>query len=123
MTVHKSTTEVLDTWSPENVNAKYPRYVWADQFGAGNYYRTSTLFAHRGDYLAFRELSLAYTLPKAIAQKLACQQIDLSITGQNLGYLTSAKVAVPETLRSGGVASGTGYPLPRTLLFGINVKF
>ncbi len=120
---YNATTEVLDTWSPENVNAKYPRYVWADQFGAGNYYRTSTLFAHRGDYLAFRELSLAYTLPKAIAQKLACQQIDLSITGQNLGYLTSAKVAVPETLRSGGVASGTGYPLPRTLLFGINVKF
>lgn len=47
---YNATTEVLDTWSPENVNAKYPRYVWADQFGAGNYYRTSTLFAHRGDY-------------------------------------------------------------------------
>lgn len=117
------TTDVYETWSPDNVNAKYPRYVWADLFGAGNYNRTSTLFAHKGNYLAFRELSLSYTLPKAWTQKIGCQQLDLSITGQNLGYLTAAKVAVPETLRSGGIASGTGYPLPRTVLFGINMKF
>lgn len=120
---YNACTEVFDTWSPENPNAKYPRYVWADQLGTTNYFRNSTLFAKKGDYLAFRELSLSYTLPKAWCQKVRLQQVDFSITGQNLGYWTAAKVAVPETVRSGGTASGTGYPLPRTVIFGLNVKF
>ncbi len=120
---YNASTEVLNSWTATNVNAKYPRYVWADQYGAGNYYRTSTLFAFRGDYLSFREVSLSYTLPKAWAQKIACQQVDFSITGQNLGYLRSSKIAVPESIQAGGAYSGTGYPLPRTVLFGVNVKF
>ncbi|MDL2282408.1 TonB-dependent receptor [Parabacteroides sp. OttesenSCG-928-G06] len=116
-------TEVFDTWSPENPGAKYPRFVYADQLGPANYYRNSTMFAYNGNYLAIRELSLAYSLPKELVNKFRCQRLDLSVTGQNLGYITAAPVAVPETVRSGGTASGTGYPLPRTVLFGINVTF
>ncbi len=120
---YNTSTEVFDTWTESNPGAKYPKYVYADQLGAANYNRASTLFAYRGDYLAIRELSLSYSLPKALASKLYCQKLDLSVTGQNLGYLTAAPVASPEVSRGGGVASGTGYPLPRTLLFGINVTF
>ena len=115
---YNATKDVFDTWTPENTGAKYPMYVWADQLGKGNYNRTSTLFASNGNYLAFRELSLAYSLPKTIANKMFCQAVELSITGQNLGYLTAGKVARPEVS-----SSGSGYALPRTLLFGINVKF
>lgn len=116
-------TEVWDTWTPENPGAKYPKYVYADMQGADNYFRNSTLFAYDGSYLAFREVSLSYTLPKSIVNKIHCQKVELSITGQNLGYLCAAKVAAPEVSRTGGTASGTGYPLPRTLLFGLNVTF
>ncbi|HBT86217.1 MAG TPA: SusC/RagA family protein, partial [Porphyromonadaceae bacterium] len=120
---YNTTTDVFNTWTPENPNAKYPRYVWADQLGAGNLNRTSTLFAHKGDYLAFREISLSYSLPQTIANKLYMQAMNVSVTGQNLGYLTAAPVANPERAYGAGVASGTGYGLPRTLLFGINVTF
>lgn len=114
------TTDVFNTWTPENPGAKYPRYVWADQLQTANYYRGSTLFAYKGDYLALREISLAYSLPKAWANKLFCQAISVSATAQNLGYLTAAKtVATPE----GGGSTGSGYPLPRTLVFGLNVTF
>ena len=34
-------TLVKDTWTPENPNARFPRYVWADQLGPGNYYKVS----------------------------------------------------------------------------------
>ena len=118
-----TTTDVFNTWTESNPNAKYPRYVYADQLGASNYYRNSTLFAYKGDYLAVRELSLAYTLPKVLSTKFHCQQLDLSVTGQNLGYWCAGKVATPEVSRNGGTASGTGYPLPRTLIFGVNLKF
>ena len=91
--------------------------------GPDNYFRNSSIFAYDGSYLAFREVSLSYSLPKSIISKFNCQKLELSVTGQNLGYLCAAKVAAPEVSRTGGTASGTGYPLPRTLLFGLNVTF
>lgn len=115
---YNTTTEVFDTWSENNKGAKYPRYVYADQLGPGNYNRTSNLFAYRGNYLAVRELSLSYSLPKSLVQKFYCQRLDVSITGQNLGYWTAAPVASPEVS-----SAGAGYALPRTLLFGINLTF
>lgn len=115
---YNTTKDVFNTWTAENPNAKYPRYVWADQLGTANYYRRSTMFAYKGNYLAVREISLGYELPKKIANKMFCQRVNLSVTGQNLGYFTSAKVATPEKSDA-----GSGYALPRTLLFGLDVTF
>ena len=115
---YNTTTDVYDTWSEENPNAKYPRYAYADVLTNANYARNSTMFAYKGNYLAIRELSLTYSLPEIWAKKVFCQKVDVSITGQNLGYITSAKVATPEVS-----SAGSGYALPRTLLFGLNVTF
>ena len=76
------------------------------------------MFAYKGNYLAIREISLTYSLPELWAKKVFCQKVDVSITGQNLGYITSANVATPEVS-----SAGSGYALPRTLLFGLNVTF
>ncbi|EXZ89657.1 tonB-linked outer membrane, SusC/RagA family protein [Bacteroides fragilis str. J38-1] len=115
---YNTTKEVFNTWSDENPNAKYPRYACADVLTNANYARNSTMFAHKGNYLAIREISLSYSLPKVWANKAYCQRVDVSITGQNLGYITSANVASPEVSNA-----GSGYALPRTLLFGLNVTF
>lgn len=120
---YNATKEVFDTWTPENTGAKYPRYVWADQLGVGNYNRTSTLFAYEGSYLAFREVSLSYSLPKSLISKFHCQKMELSVTGQNLGYWVGAPVARPEVSHGGGPSQGDGYSLPRSIIFGINVTF
>ena len=107
-----------NTFSESNPNAKYPRYMYADQLGKGNYNRTSTLFTYKGDYLAFREISLSYRLPQRWTKKIAMNSVDLSLTAQNLGYLTAAKyVYTPEP---GGDTWG-GYSLPRIFVFGLNV--
>lgn len=113
-------TTVWDTVSEDNPNGKYPRYVWADQLGPANYYRQSTMFTYRGDYLAFRELSLAYALPKKVTDFIHAQKLEFSVTGQNLGYLTAAKFI--SNHESGGIVAAS-YPLPRTLLFGVNLTF
>lgn len=115
---YNTTTDVYDTWSEDNVSAKYPRYAYADLLTNANYARNSTMFAYKGNYLAIRELSLTYSLPEMWAKKVFCQKVDVSITGQNLGYITSANVATPEVS-----SAGSGYALPRTLLFGLNVTF
>ena len=111
--------ETKETWSPENPNAKYPTYVWADQNGKRNYCRSSSMFVYNGNYLALRELSLSYRLPQMWVQKAKLSNVELSVTGQNLGYLTEAKhLFSPEKSDNNG-----GYPLPRTVIFGINVSF
>ena len=120
---YNATTDVFNTWSESNPNAKYPRYVWADQLGTGNYNRTSSLFTYNGSYLTFREISLAYTLPKAWVSKLAMKNLEVSITGQNLGYIKSAPIATPEYSHGGGAYSGMGYGLPRTIILGVNATF
>jgi TonB-linked SusC/RagA family outer membrane protein len=117
---YNMTTDVFDTWTENNPNAKYPRYLWADQLGKANYNMPSTMFAQKGNYLAFREVSLSYQLPKSIVNKLEMQALSVSITGQNLGYWTSKKNTVSSPEVTDAVS---GYALPRTLIFGLNVTF
>ncbi len=89
--------------------------MWADQLGKGNF-RNSTLFTYKGDYLSFRQLSLSYSLPRKLINKAKIEKLDLSVTGQNLGYLTAAKtMSSPE----GGGIVDAGYSLPRTFTFGL----
>ena len=120
---YNTPTMYYDTWSESNPNAKYPRYLFADQNGKNNYI-ASTMFAYRGDYLAIREISLSYSLPESVAKMLKMQRAEVSITGQNLGYITGAKnVGSPEAIPKDNGAVGQGYSLPRTILFGVNLTF
>lgn len=110
---------VFDTWTETNTGAKWPTYIWADQLGARNYDRYSSLFAYHGDYLSFRDITLSYSLPEKWLRPLRIQKLDLSISGQNLGYITKAPyVYTPEVSGNYG-----GYPLPRMLVLGLNVTF
>lgn len=109
--------DTKQTWSPDNVNAEYPIYVWADQLGKRNYARSTSMFAYSGNYLSFRELSLSYRIPQAFSEKIKLSNVEFSVTGQNLGYWTKAThVFSPEDAENWG-----GYPLPRTVIFGINL--
>ena len=115
---YNTTKEVFNTWSEENPNAKYPRYAYADVLTNANYARNSTMFAYKGNYLAIREIFFELFTSQSMGKQAYCQKVDVSITGQNLGYITSANVATPEVSNA-----GSGYALPRTLLFGLNVTF
>lgn len=123
---YNMTTDIWDSWTPENPNAKYPRYDYADQLGKNNYVRTSEYWITKGNYLALRELQLSYTLPTNICNKFRCQGLTVSVTGQNLGYWTSSATPIPDYQQySSGDTGGNGgtYALPRTVLFGLNITF
>ena len=113
-----TTKEVFDTWTPENPNAKYPTYYWADQLFKNNTFRTSSMFYNKADYIAFREISLAYSLPADLLTKLKIEGIKFTLTGQNLGYMSKSTLFTPEATDQGINVTG-GYPLPRTVIFGV----
>jgi hypothetical protein len=116
---YNTLTNVKDTWSEDNPNAKYPIYIWADQLNARNYDRYNSMFVYNGDYLSFRELTLSYSLPRQWLSKVSIESLTVSVTGQNLGYLCAAPyVFSPEVASNWG-----GYPLPRMLVLGLNLTF
>ncbi|MCU7694776.1 SusC/RagA family TonB-linked outer membrane protein [Haoranjiania flava] len=117
-------SEVFDTYTPENVNAKYPTYYWADQLYKRNVDRPSSMFYSRGDYLSFREISLMYSLPLKYAERIKSQGVQISLTGQNLGYLSKSTLFSPESGSIGtGGAGEAGYPLPRIFVLSFQFKF
>lgn len=110
---------VKDTWTPENPNAKYPRYTWADQLNTKNYDRPSGMFYVSSSYLAFREVSLSYAVPASILKKAKISGLTLVATGQNLGYISNKLLNLPE--RTG--SQNSAYTIPTQLIFGANLTF
>ncbi len=117
-----TTTDVHDTWTPSNPNAKYPTYYWADQLFKNNTFRESSMFYKKGDYLALREVNLTYKIPSKWASKLRSEGINLSVSGQNLVYWSQSTLFSPES-GSIGIGGAGGYPLPKILTFGAQFIF
>jgi len=67
-----------------------------------------------------REVTLSYSFPKEVLSQWFNNRIkglELSLTGNNLSYLTSYTGIFPEV---GGIDNGR-YPLPRKITFGANI--
>ena len=114
-------SQVKDTWTTTNTGASFPKYNWADQTNKRNYARQSSMFCYEASYLALREVSLTYALPKSILKVTGLKSADVTLSGQNLGYLTGSKLYSPEVSSTAGVNGG--YSLPITMIMGLNIKF
>ncbi|MEI6059518.1 MAG: SusC/RagA family TonB-linked outer membrane protein [Bacteroidota bacterium] len=77
--------------------------------------------------VCFRELSLGYSLPKSISQKVKMSNIKISLVGRNLFMISSkTKGFNPEATYSTGNAQGIEYgtmPMLRSLGFNVNLNF
>lgn len=126
---------MTDCWTPENPNAKYPRfsplsdadYATKNFTRAGESIGSSTsgqsnnsAFYHKGDFLAFREISLAYSLPKSLTKMLRVSALQIFGGVYNLGYLTGYDGMTPELYL--GYDYGQ-YPRPREYSMGVNITF
>ena len=118
-------TLVRDTYSEENTTAAYPRFVYWDPGRHDNYYRVSDIFTRKADYLMLRELNLSYQMPARVNEWLHCQDLTVSLTGQNLLWWTATTTTTPESQTAATFNSSTsgGYSLPRTLTAGVSLKF
>lgn len=132
-------TDVKNMWSEDNIDASLPKFYYADQLAKLNITRSnkaninvhnnSSAFYEKGDYLALRELTLSYLLPKQIITKMGLSNASISFTGQNIAYFTKYSGTSPEPSaindaneNARGVDQGR-YPLPKTVLLGLNLSF
>jgi TonB-linked SusC/RagA family outer membrane protein len=111
--------ETTRSWQNQGDQTPFPRYMWADQLAQNNSFRGSTFFHERGDYLAIRELTLAYNIPQSVLRPLKIPAVRVNFTGSNLYYFTKYTGLNPE---EGGTDAGR-YPIPRSFFLGVNVNF
>jgi hypothetical protein len=114
-------TVALSRWTGEGTSNDYPRLTTDDT--NGNFTKMSDFYLQKGDYLRLKVLSVGYSLPKTLLDKISAEKVRIYVTGNNVLTLTKYNGYDPEI---GGELMGIDkgyYPQPRTIIFGINFQF
>ncbi|HKK61292.1 MAG TPA: SusC/RagA family TonB-linked outer membrane protein, partial [Bacteroidales bacterium] len=99
-----------DYWMPENPDAKYRRLDTGSSYGGIRYTQRS--------FIRLQDVSLSYTIPKSVVNKLTLNNVKVFVSGKNLFTITDWAGWDPET----GVGFTTGVPLMRSYTIGLNVE-
>ncbi|MDO5979593.1 SusC/RagA family TonB-linked outer membrane protein [Flavivirga spongiicola] len=80
---------------------------------------------HKNDYIKLRELSLSYTLPKDLVNKVGMQKMTVSFLARNLFYLykTIPNIDPESTLGTDSWVEDSAYPTATSLGMGLNISF
>jgi len=110
---------ILDAWSPENPGGKVPIISTSDANGNFN---ASDFYVEDGSYLRIRNVTLGYSLPKSIANKLKTGGVRIYATANNLFTITKYTGFDPEIgMDNNGLDVGR-YPQARSFILGLSVN-
>lgn len=115
----------LDTWTPDNMDSKYPLLLPDTSTGAASTYanyQLSDFWLKSAAYCRLKNFVVGYTLPRAITRKAFIEKCRVYFTANNLFTIHDGfyKGYDPETAVGG---NGTCYPLNKTFLVGLNLEF
>lgn len=101
-------------WVAKNPDASLYR-LYSNMQNHGSNQRASTKYLQNGAYMRLKNITLAYTFPKALISKVSLSALKVFVSAENLATISSLpKDYDPERL-------SWGYPFYRTLSFGLNV--
>ncbi|MGL4851067.1 MAG: SusC/RagA family TonB-linked outer membrane protein [Phocaeicola sp.] len=106
----------LDRWTPDNLDATYPRITNSDQIN----FETSSYWLQDASYVRLKNLTLGYTLPKKAVSSLGLQNIRVYFSGENLLTFTGMDDWDPEIVSSG---RGAVYGNVKKYSLGLKVGF
>lgn len=104
----------LDSWSPDNVDAKYPQPVTWDYTVD---HLPSTFWLKNGSFLRLQYVNVSYALPRSICQKMTISGLNFFASGTNLLTFSKFKYYDP------AVGEMRFYPTMKTFTLGANVTF
>ena len=110
----------MDRWTEDNPdpNAKFPRTV--GEGGNKNNSKPSTFWMQDGTYLRLKNVTVGYTLPESLLEKMKIQSLRVYASGLNLLTFTEVYPFDPETATGG---RGWVYPQQRTVMVGATLSF
>ncbi len=109
----------LDSWTPDNTNAKYPRAtIGLNDVSMPN--TCSDFWLQNANYLRLKNLQVGYTLPKNWLAKAGISKVRIYYSGQNIWTVTNfLKGWDPEA----PAGRGNYYPQTKVHSVGLNVTF
>jgi len=110
-------TDILNAWSSTNTNTNIPRLCATDKYANS----TSDRFIKSSNYVDITNLTVGYTLPKSLCNKLMMKSVRLYFTADNLALFSARKGLDPRQSR--GASTNMQYSSVRSVTGGISVKF
>ena len=105
-----------DHWTEDNPNARFPRLA----FNETNNEQNSSFWMANAAYLRLKNVTLGYTFPKTLSEKIKFSHVRLYISGQNLlsidKFWDGFDAEAP-------VGDGAYYPQVKVFTIGLDVKF
>ncbi|HMJ71011.1 MAG TPA: TonB-dependent receptor [Cyclobacteriaceae bacterium] len=119
--------DILDRWTPENPQGKLPRVVYGDNVSNGSALVISENI-EKGDFVRLRNVSLGYTFPKSILEKVSLTNLRVYGSIQNGFVITKYSGIDPENQANGNSPTGAGVDRnsvgqARTYTFGLSLAF
>lgn len=124
-------TDILGRWHGEGTSNRIPRVTMGSEAN-GNYSHFSDLYIENGSYMRIKSVNIGYDFSKTLFSNLPFTQCRLYVSATNLATFTRYTGADPEIGYGNTEADGNTwssgidlgyYPLPRTILVGLNIKF
>jgi len=104
----------MDYWSPENPNAYFPRPIIS---GSADITTVQSRFLQNAAYIRLKQLTLSYTIPASLTEKIGIERMKVFFSGSNLWTGTKMiKISDPE------LSGPSAYPMYRSLSLGANIN-
>ena len=113
--------DILDRWQKEGDITDIPRVAITS---SNDNFRRSTLFVESGAYLRIANIQAGYTLNPEWINRIGVRSARIYVSANNLFTFTKYSGFDPEVNASNPFEAGIDritFPLPRTILFGINL--
>lgn len=122
---NKYSEYALNTWTPENPDARYARALYFDPSSSG---RTSDRYLFDTSYLRLKSLQLSYNFDARTLKNLGINNAKILLTGTNLFTVTNWPGIDPETFSERGgiidqVNNEDPYPLSKSFSLGVQLQF
>jgi len=124
-------TTIFDRWHGPGTSNRVPRVTLGDEANK-NYKNFSDLYIQNGDFMRLKSLSIGYDFKKGLLPGLPFDQFRFYVSATNLFTITKYTGIDPEVGYGNTEEDGNNwssgidlgyYPQPRTVLFGLDVRF
>ena len=112
--------DMLDAWTPENKNAKLPRFSTTYGNYMGSY---SSKFLYDNTFFRLRNITLGYTLPKSLTSKFLINSLRVFAQADNILTTGNAQKRGTDPEQSIDGIAGNRFPVTKSVSFGLQLNF
>ena len=113
----------MERWHGEGTSNKWPKM---STVRVNENYRFSELGLKSGNYMRMKDITLGYTIPETVVERIGLDNIKVYLSGRNLLTFTNFDGVDPEETGKDNLSRGViqnNYPQSKSIVFGLDIKF